>query len=204
VDIPVGLLDRFKSRSQSSGGVSVETTFMTAVQMIRQGPGYYHRAEDLLLRVVRATPNFVEAYDQLAELYYQMDRKEDAIGMYLSLLRVNERNARAHYDLGVLYVATGRTSEAARHFRRSIDLSPQEWAPIYNLGACHMQSGDYREAVSLFRTALQMNPRSEEAQLGLSVARNALGDKKVALECDALLESLGGRIRVSGIEKMQE
>ena len=198
----MGLLDRFKSRSQSSGGVSPETTFMTAVQMIRQGPGYYHGAEDLLLRVVRAAPNFVEAYDQLAELYCQMDRKEDAIKAYLSLLGVNERNARAHYELGVLCVATGRTAEAARHFRRSIDISPKEWAPIYNLGACCMQTGDYREAVSLFRTALQMNPRSEEGQLCLSVACNALGDKKVALESDAFLESLGSRVRISGIEKM--
>jgi tetratricopeptide (TPR) repeat protein len=199
----VGLLDRLRGRSQSSGGVSLETTFMTAVQMIRQGPGYYHGAEDLLLRVVRAAPSFVQAYDQLAELYCQTGRRDDAIGIYLSLLGINERNARAHYDLGVLYVATGRTAEAARHFRRSIDLSPDEWAPIYNLGACCMQMGDYREAVGLFRTALQMNPKSEEAQLGLSVACNALGNKKVALECDALLESLGGRVRISGIEKMR-
>ncbi len=199
----MGLLDHFKSRSQSSGGVSVEITFMTAVQMIRQGPAYYHGAEDLLLRVVKAAPDFVQAYDQLSELYWQMGRKDDAIATYCSFLGVDDRNGKVHYDLGVLYVATGRTAEAARHFRRSIDLSPKEWAPIYNLGACCMQRGDYREAVNLFRTALQMNPRSEEAQLGLSVGCNALGDKKVALECDALLESLGSRVRVSGIEKMQ-
>ena len=65
-----------------------------------------------------------------------------------------------------------------------------------------MQSGEYREAVSLFRTALQMNPQSEEAQLGLSLACNALGDKKVALECDAILDNLGSKVRISGIEKM--
>ena len=60
--------------------------------MIRQGPGYYHGAEDLLLRVVSAAPSFVQAYDQLAELYCQMGRNEEAIGTYLSLLRINERN----------------------------------------------------------------------------------------------------------------
>lgn len=90
----MGLLDRLRGRSQSSDGVSLETTFMTAVQMIRQGPGYYYGAEDLLVRVVRAAPNFVQAYDQLAELYCQMGRRDDAIGIYLSLLGVNERNAR--------------------------------------------------------------------------------------------------------------
>jgi tetratricopeptide (TPR) repeat protein len=198
----MGLLGRLRGSSQSADGASVQTTFMTAVQMIRQGPSYYHGAEDLLLRVVKASPNFIPAYDQLAELYCQMDRQDEAIKTYISLLGINERNARAHYDLGVLYVATGRTTEAAGHFRRSIDLSPNEWAPIYNLGACCMQAGDYREAVKLFRTALQMNPKSEEAQLSLSVSCNALGNKKVALVCDALLEKLGSRIRISGIEKM--
>lgn len=102
--------------------------------------GEVEAAEQLLNRLIDELPDFAEAWNRRAVLYYTQHQY----------------------------------TEALRDCEATLRLVPFHFGALHGLGLCYAALGDYRAAIQTFHRALQVQP-------------HALINKKLMLECQALL-----------------
>lgn len=94
---------------------------------LRYGDGFkieksvFHYEKALILN-----PNLAEAVFNIGVLYSQLGKVDDAIRLYLRLIRNQPNNSQAHYNLAVLYDnQTENNQRAIYHYTRYLQLEPQ-------------------------------------------------------------------------------
>ncbi|NIZ40523.1 tetratricopeptide repeat protein [Entomospira entomophila] len=90
--------------------------------------GKFQEAEREFLKAIELTrdDNTRDRVDiQLAKIYYDMGRLEDAKELYHKLLRKYPDNAQAYFILGKIYEEQGRHAQAREHWMQALRLDPQ-------------------------------------------------------------------------------
>lgn len=94
---------------------------------VRYGDGFkigksvFHYEKALILNA-----NLAEAVFNIGVLYSQLGKVDDAIRLYLRLIRTEPNNSHAHYNLAVLYDnQTENSQRAVYHYTRYLQLEPQ-------------------------------------------------------------------------------
>ncbi|MBM3735209.1 MAG: tetratricopeptide repeat protein [Acidobacteria bacterium] len=109
----------------------------------------------------------------LAEVHRQLDRLDEAVGLYQRALKIREKAgepralATALNGLGVTLKAAGRMEEARRSLLRAVglieELDPTDAllaAPLNNLAELHRGQKEYAEAEALYRRCLAIRERT--------------------------------------------
>lgn len=93
---------------------------------VRYGDGFriaksvFHYEKALLLK-----PDLAEAVFNIGVLYSRLGRADDALRLYLRLIRNHPDNSQAHYNLAVLYDNQKKNNERAiHHYNRYLELVP--------------------------------------------------------------------------------
>lgn len=77
-------------------------------------------------KAVELNSGLQEAVFNLGVLYSQLGNVDDAIRLYLRLIRVEPNNAQAHYNLAVLYDNQAENNQKAiHHYNRYLELEPE-------------------------------------------------------------------------------
>jgi Tfp pilus assembly protein PilF/mono/diheme cytochrome c family protein len=113
--------------------------------------------------VLRRTPNDVGLHDDLALLYLEVGRIDDAISQFSESTRLVPGKAAAHFNLGTALIAAGRMNEAMVRFRKALELDPDYTPALNNLGSLLAASGQLEEAAACYRRVLEIAPRSAQA-----------------------------------------
>ncbi|NIZ46979.1 tetratricopeptide repeat protein [Entomospira nematocerorum] len=90
--------------------------------------GKFQEAEREFLRAIALTrdDNTRDRVDiQLAKIYYDMGRLEDARELYVKLIKKYPDNAQAYFILGKIYEEQGRHTQAREYWMQALRLDPQ-------------------------------------------------------------------------------
>lgn len=118
-----------------------------------------------------AEPRNVDVRVELANLYFDAERFEDAALWYEGALAIDPRNTGAHTDLAVVYFYQGQPDRALAQLDRALAIDPKHAKALLNQGIIRWQGKqDLVGAAESWERVVAAAPDSEEgrvARLGL-------------------------------------
>lgn len=161
-----------------------ERTELALSEAYRQ-QGRDRDAEGHLLRALQIQPGFHQGLLNLAALYIQTERYEEAIPILQRLL--DDATApgpwRALTNLGWAEYRLGRLEDAERHLLLALDHRPDYWPARLNLGILEAERGDRIESIAQFQNVLEQKPgphAEAEARFRLAEQLLSQGDRQGA------------------------
>ncbi|HEX2390092.1 MAG TPA: tetratricopeptide repeat protein, partial [Casimicrobiaceae bacterium] len=137
-----------------------------------------------LKSVAEREPKNAQPRAQLANLYFDADRYDDAIKWYDEALVLAPNDVNVITDLGVCYYYTNRPDRALELFNRSLKLDPKHTKTLLNVGIVKaFGKQDLQGASEAWQEVLRIAPNSPEAQAAqralnsLQSAHPAIGGK---------------------------
>jgi len=114
---------------------------------------------------------------QLANLYFDAERYDDAIKWYSEALRLAPNDVNVSTDLGVCYYYTNQPDKALEQFSRSLKLDPKHAKTILNVGVVKaFGKQDLDGAMQAWQQVIQLAPDSAEG----AAAKRALDSMRSA------------------------
>ena len=89
---------------------------LTLLGTVRRKQGNYRQAEGLWVKAAQSDPNAVEPVENVARLYANEDRVDEAVSLYEALLGASPHNAKFQAELADLYQKQGK-------YQKSLDLA---------------------------------------------------------------------------------
>jgi tetratricopeptide (TPR) repeat protein len=108
---------------------------------------------------------------ELANLYFDAERFEDAARWYEAALGIDPRNVNASTDLGISYYYTNQADKALAQFDRSLAIDPRHAKTLLNIGIVRaFAKEDLSGAAKVWQQVVEISPDSAEGK----AARQAL------------------------------
>lgn len=137
-----------------------------------------------LEEVVKADPNNIEAYADLASANAQLRYYESAVAAYKKIIQLDPEREDAHYGLGLAYIKMpSRQHEAISPLKKAIELNPRNIEAYYQLGSAYEELREYEKAVEMYKGYLSLNPESTWAgNLRLGICAKEIGQYEEAIK----------------------
>jgi tetratricopeptide (TPR) repeat protein len=130
-----------------------------------------------LTSVAEREPSNEKARVDLANLYFDAERYDDAIKWYADAARLNPRDVNVSTDLGVAYYYTNQPDKALAQFDHSLQLDPKHAKTLLNQGIVKaFGKQDLEGATQAWQQVLKISPDSPEGQ----AAKRALDSMRSA------------------------
>lgn len=138
-----------------------------AARMFRRGNVYsnldrYDEAIEEYRKAVAADPNFAEAIRNLANIYYFLERNDEArplLARYVELqTEVSAGLIAAVSTLGELERAAGDFEAALPHDLRAIELDSGNDSQVHVMANAYNNGGDAEKAIAVYRAGIEAMP----------------------------------------------
>jgi tetratricopeptide (TPR) repeat protein len=130
-----------------------------------------------LEELARQDPSNATPRTQLANLYFDTERYDQAIKWYEEALKLDPTNPDVSTDLGVSYYYTNQPDRALAQFKRSLEVEPKHTKTMLNQGiVLAFGKQDLEGATRSWQQVVDLAPNSPEGQ----AARRALDSMKAA------------------------
>lgn len=107
----------------------------------------------------KRTPENPQAWTRLANIYFDTEQFEKAIGAYKKSLELVPDNADILTDLGVMYRRNGQPEKAVTTFNTAVEINPEHETARFNKGIVLMHDlGDKAGAIVAWQELLRRNP----------------------------------------------
>lgn len=201
---PPAATDAGAGRSQAYYHYSLAHLYVELAQAYNR-QDYLTRAIEQYKLAMKFDPNSAQVNSELAELYFQTGRTQDAIDELEEVVKRNPQDTDARRLLGRIYLRSlGETpqgqgarraqsnmlSRATTQFEKITELDPKDADSLLALGRLYRLSNDFTKAEATLKKALAVEPENEEVLVTLSELYSDLGDSRSATE---LLEKLSKR-----------
>jgi len=126
---------------------------------------------------LKESPGLPEAYNLMADTYFAMGRKKDAVKALEDSLHSREN---FYALMGLAYVSfdRGEFGESAGYYKRAIALKPDDITAHFNLGNAYLNGGDYEAAAKEFKWVLGVKPDMTDAELYLKMSLRRAGGEE--------------------------
>ena len=141
-------------------------------------------AEDVIgyERVIQSDPNSVALHDDVAQIYLELGRADEAATHFATSAKLKPESAATHFNLGTSLAVSGRVDEAMTELRRALTIQPDYARAHNNLGGLLLQRGRTNEALDHIREAVRLEPANIEAHTNLAATHAVLGQFNLAVE----------------------
>ncbi len=137
--------------------VQIATNFLTK--------GKKDDAISYFKKSLEVNPNFVLALTNLAGLYIQENKLEEAEKLFLKALQIEKRSldlSSIYNNLGIIYAKKKEFNRAIKKFEKAVSLNPKSADAYYNLSLVYQEKGKNNKASLFFEKAIQLNPKYAE------------------------------------------
>ena len=135
------------------------------------------RAENYLLKALSINQGLLSAIGNLAVLYTETARTEDAVKLTRQMLEINPNNAAAHYSLGYIYRYAGMLNESVLEMEKAVTLDPNN-PNFRSITITYLFAGEYEKSLDAFK-----NYKESSLTLGnQGITLFRQGKKKKAIE----------------------
>ncbi len=118
-----------------------------------------------LQAVAQREPQNPKPRIDLANLYFDAEKYDDAIKWYEDAYKLNPKDANVSTDLGVCYYYTNQPDKALAQFDKSLQLDPKHTKTLLNVGIVKaFGKQDLAGATEAWKQVLQIAPDSPEGQ----------------------------------------
>ena len=118
-----------------------------------------------LKSVADRDPSNAKPRAQLANLYFDAERYDDAIKWYSEAVKLSPDDVNVSTDLGVCYYYTNQPDKALEQFARSLKLDPKHPKTLLNIGIVKaFGKQDLDGATEAWQQVIQIAPDSPEGQ----------------------------------------
>jgi tetratricopeptide (TPR) repeat protein len=140
-------------------------------------------------------PNLPYAHYNIANVYWEMKRWEQATAEFKEEIAVNPYNGLAYWKLGDILVRThGDPTQALSYIQRALDLCPDVPQVRMDYGLLLAGQGKYEEAIQQYKQVVQLSPEEEGVHLLLGRAYQKLGRTDEAKTEFAIEEKLDKKL----------
>ncbi len=110
-------------------------------------------------RLLEASPDSVNLWTKLGNLYFDTDQYAKAIDAYSKSVALDPNNSHVLTDLGVMYRRSGNPLKAVESFDRAILVDPTHETARFNKGiVLYYDIKDKAGAIQSWKGLVQMNP----------------------------------------------
>ncbi len=152
--------------------------------------GDYPRAILGLLKAIKLTPEFSDAWNNIGAAYRRNGEIELAEASYHKSLRLDRNNYSALGNLTQLYLSQGRQDEAKqfisqvnRYYRRNPYFH-------YYIAQLRFRSGDYQDAIKYLKGAVKLKPFDPEFYDALAESYRRIGKESQAKAATRMAEKI--------------
>ena len=130
--------------------------------------------------------NSPETVLALAKALEKIDRKEEALAQYLTLLKIDDYKLVVDIEIGTIYFDNKQYETAVKYFSDAISIQPNNSEALKYKAFCFVNLGDYNEAISIMNSIY--NKFSDDPVLNYNFGRAYKGreDYKTAIRYYAL------------------
>jgi len=89
-------------------------------------------------KVVERDPKNAQAWNQLANDYFDTDQPQKAVHAYDKVLELEPKNTNALTDQGIMYRKIGWYDKAIANFEKAQSIDPKHLQSLYNLGVVYL------------------------------------------------------------------
>jgi tetratricopeptide (TPR) repeat protein len=115
------------------------------------------------------TADFAASRHNLANLFNNTGRPDDAVSQYEQAIRIDNRFFPAKVNLAVLYSQRGQNEKAEQLLREVVRDEPELYDAAYSLGLLLVEMQNYREAVTYLETASRGLPERARIRYNLGL-----------------------------------
>jgi tetratricopeptide (TPR) repeat protein len=133
-------------------------------------------AEVYAREALKVNPNFVPAFNLLAELAMDEEKPEAALEMIQKALEVNPSDLHSLSLLAVYHYLNSHLSDFAGIEQKIIGINPAYGEFYYRLAEQLVSRRKYRESVDFYRKAVTLNPELWIAYTGLGMNLTRIGE----------------------------
>lgn len=167
-----------------------------------------HLALSKLLTIQGRNPNNYQVALNIAQIFLQRKKYEQAESQFIRALNIDDSPARAHHGLGLSMLRRGELNAAIEEFLIAIECDFFFHRAHYHLGEALVRQGLIEDAIKAFEVNLRLVPGNVKAHKWLKELYSdaMIDEKKAAFHSNFLQESLKGEriILTEVIEKDQE
>jgi len=110
-------------------------------------------------------PSNAQPRVELANLYFDAERYDDAITWYQEALKLNPNDVNVSTDLGVCYYYTNQADKALLQLSHSLSIDPKHAKTLLNMGIVRaFGKQDLEGATKAWEQVVELAPDSPEAQ----------------------------------------
>ncbi|MBA4379304.1 MAG: hypothetical protein C0393_01205 [Anaerolinea sp.] len=136
-----------------------EAVCLNAVALVKTALGRENEAIEYLKQASSLTPDQTFHWNNLGNLYCQLDRHEEAMAALEKAIELNPLDAVSWNGLGNVYHKLGRCDEAIATYQKAIEFTPHCAYPWIGLGDVFASSERIEEAVAAYQKAIEINQR---------------------------------------------
>ena len=123
-----------------------------------KGSGKYSEAVTEFDKAIHSEPSNYDAYLQLADTYYRLDKPGLAEATYRRAIDLQPSYWAGYSWLGAFHYNRAEYSKAAAMFQLVSSLAPDNVRALYNLGATDVALGKYDDAIAVLQRSLAVRP----------------------------------------------
>ncbi|OGX32721.1 MAG: hypothetical protein A2787_08665 [Omnitrophica WOR_2 bacterium RIFCSPHIGHO2_01_FULL_48_9] len=144
--------------------------------------------EALMQDTIRKSPDHPRPYFVLGSIYYQAERFQDAIPLYLKAIELNPFYPDPHNNLGLIYIKQREYKKAEEEFKMAMSVDPSFVHAYINLGYSASLQRKTKEAEGYFLKSLELKENHPSAFMP-GVDKAAVMLSAIYLEHNRLVEA---------------
>lgn len=140
----------------------------------------------------RSEPENFEAQTQAGQMYYQIQRFDEAVDFWLKANKLKPDDYQTVVNIGNAYFEAGKYELAEQWYTSALVKKPDDVAVRTDLGTTFMARTppDFDRAIKEYRRSLELNPNHEQTLHNLVIAYTKKGQAKEAQATLARLEQV--------------